>query len=95
MAALAAFLSIAVIVLAVYAVCERSRSQYLLERWRQEQAECWRQVAERDRWTARYRDVCVERDALRSKLADVIDEAGKASATDGGWLAKLLQRWAA
>lgn len=33
-----------------------------------------------------------ERDAAREQLAAVVTQARSASATDGGWLAALLQR---
>lgn len=50
---------------------------------------------ERRGW--KLRALAAERECvtLRGKLADVIDAAGQASATDGGWLAKLLVRWGA
>lgn len=34
-----------------------------------------------------------ERDAARAQLAEIFDHATQASASDGGWLAKLVQRW--
>lgn len=34
-----------------------------------------------------------ERDQARAQLADLIDRASQASASDGGWLAALLQRF--